>query len=417
MRSTLVSIIPLLVSTALLYLGNGALNLLLGIRLSIVDYPSWVIGAVMSGYFIGQVLGGFNAHRLIAGVGHIRAFASLASILSAATLAHPLLVDPVVWAVLRVIEGYCIAGLAMCTESWLNQQAGNETRGRVLSFYQIAVYLSLGTGQFIVNLGDLSGFMLFVIASILLSLSLVPVATSRAEAPPLPEPKRMSIRQLYAVSPLGMLGTFTSGLVLGSFYALGPFYTQAHGLSVSQTSQFMGLTTVGGLLLQWPIGKLSDHFDRRTVLIWLCVATALTCIGMVGIGGGDHTWLLVLGILYGGFIFTLYPLSVSHTYDHIDSNDLVAASGGMIISYGIGATLGPWGASGVIEMIGPGGLFWFAGISAAMTAMFAFWRMTRRRSVPMEDQLSYQSVPSTSAVASEMDPRGEHEEMEPEFRR
>ncbi len=410
MRSTLVSVSALLAGSVMLYLGNGALGTLLGLRLAIDGFPSWIIGAVMSSYFVGVVGGGFHGHKLITGVGHIRAFSVLASVMSAATLAHPLLEDPVAWGILRFIQGYCMAGLAMCTESWLNERSTNSTRGRILSLYQIAVYLSQGVGQLLLNLGELSGFTMFVMASILLSLALVPVAASKVQAPELPEPRRFGVRQLYAVSPLGMVGCFASGLVLGAFYSLAPLFAQMTGLTIAETTQFMGVVIVGGLLLQWPIGGISDRIDRRTVVIGVCLATVAVSIGMILTVGGSLPLLLVLGAVFGGVSFTLYPLSVSHANDHIDPADLVPASGGLIIAYGLGATIGPLGAAAVIEAQGAVGLFTFVAAMSLGTAVFAVWRMTRREAVPMDDQVPFQAVPRTSVVATEMDPRGEPEE-------
>jgi len=388
---------------------------MVGVRLALAEYPSWVIGGVMSGYFVGLLAAGFSSHKLIASVGHIRAFATLASVMSAATLAHPLLVDPFFWLFLRFVEGYCLAGLAMCTESWLNDHASNETRGRILSIYQIAVYLSQGLGQFLINLGEPSGFTVFVIASMTLSLALVPIASFRIEAPPLPEPHRFGVRKLYAISPLGVAGTFVAGLVLGAFYSLGPYYATESGFSVAETSQFMGLIIIGGLFLQWPIGRLSDHFDRRLVLIWICIALCLICLAVI-VAPISHGALLVLGTVYGGVLFTIYPLSIAHTNDHIEAADMVAASAGMVVAYGIGAIIGPLAASVLMGWQGPNGLFSFtAGVSATTTA-FAFWRMTRRAPVPVEEQAPFQAVPRTTVIIGEMDPRA-HEDGLPEEER
>ena len=410
MRSTLLSISALLMGCVMLYLGNGALGTLLGLRLAIDGYPTWIVGAVMSSYFVGIVAGGFFSHKLITGVGHIRAFSVLATIMSAATLAHPLLEDPIAWGILRFIQGYCMAGLAMCTESWLNERSTNDTRGRILSLYQIAVYLSQGIGQLLLNLGELSGFTLFVMSSILLSLALVPVAASKVQAPILPEPRRFGIRELYAVSPLGMFGSFASGLILGAFYSLAPLFAQMTGLSIADTTLFMGVVIIGGLLLQWPIGGLSDRLDRRTVLIGVSLATAAVCVGLILTSGSGLLPLLVLGTLFGGVTFTLYPLSVSHANDYIDPADLVPASGGLIIAYGIGATIGPLGAAAMIEIQGAIGLFTFVAAMSLGTAGFAIWRMTRRDAVPVDDQVPFQPVPRTSVIATEMDPRSEPEE-------
>jgi MFS family permease len=405
MGPVLISIAPLLAGTALLQLGNGALGTLLALGMSAQGVPTWVIGAVGTAYFSGLIAGTFFAHRLISNVGHIRAYAALGSTFSAATLAHPFLPDPVAWGALRFIEGFCVSGLFMCTESWLNERATNKVRGSIFSIYQITVYSALGSGQFLLNLGSIEGFGLFVVASIMVSLAVVPVAITRVEAPQLPELTRFGFARLYAISPLGVVGCFAAGLVLGAFYGLGPVYAQQIGLDIPATTQFMGITIVGGLLLQWPIGRLSDHFDRRTVMIGLCLATFAVSLAIVFATGRTVVGLLVLGPVFGGVVFTLYPLAVAHANDYIESRHLVSASGGLVIAYSIGAGIGPLLAAALMTVTGPMGLFEFAGAAALGTALFAFWRMQRREAV--EDQAPFQAMPKTTPLAAELDPRGE----------
>lgn len=410
MRQTLVSIWPVLVATALLILGNGALSTLLALQMVQAAFPSFVVGLVMSAYFVGLVFGAFYGHRLISGVGHIRAFAALASCFSAATLVHPFLVSAIPWAGLRFVEGFCLAGLIMCTESWLNARATNANRGRILSIYQITYYLAQGCGQFLLNLPNAAGFGLFVIASVLLSLSLVPIAAVRVEAPPLPAPSHFGFRELYSVSPLGVVGAFAAGMILGAFYGLGPYFARQVGLSLFGTTQFMGLVIFGGLLLQWPIGRVSDRFDRRTVLVGLAIAIALVSVGMVVTAGRAGVEFMGLGVLFGGVSFTLYPLCVAHANDQIKGEGFVRTSGGLIVAYGVGAALGPLGASALMNVQGPGALFAFTGVVALTTAVFAVWRMQRRAAVPLADQAEFQALPRTTPVLCEMDPRAEPEE-------
>lgn len=405
MGPVLVSIAPLLAGTALLQLGNGALGTLLALGMSAQGVPTWVIGAVGTAYFSGLIAGTFFAHRLISNVGHIRAYTALGSTFSAATLAHPFLPDPLAWGALRFVEGFCISGLFMCTESWLNERATNKVRGSIFSIYQITVYSALGSGQFLLNLGSIEGFGLFVVASIMVSLAVVPVAITRVEAPQLPELTRFGFARLYAISPLGVVGCFAAGLVLGAFYGLGPVYAQQIGLDIPATTQFMGITIVGGLLLQWPIGRLSDHFDRRTVMIGLCLATFAVSLAIVFATGRTVVGLLVLGPVFGGVVFTLYPLAVAHANDYIEPRHLVSASGGLVLAYSIGAGIGPLLAAALMTVTGPMGLFEFAGAAALGTALFAFWRMQRREAV--EDQAPFQAMPKTTPLAAELDPRGE----------
>lgn len=408
MRQTIFSIIPLLAGTTLLLLGNGALGTLLALSMSGLGYPSWVVGLVATAYFSGLVAGSFYGHRLISGVGHIRAYAALGSTFSAATLAHPFLVAAPAWAGLRFVEGVCIAGLFMCTESWLNERADNTVRGSVFSIYQITVYTALGSGQFLLNLSQTEGFGLFVVASILVSLAVVPVAITRVEAPAIPEPDNFGFARLYALSPLGVVGCFAAGLMLGPFYGLAPHFARLVGMDVAATTQFMGITILGGLALQWPIGRLSDRFDRRAVLVALCAAIFVVCAAVVVATRESMTALLVVAPVLGGVTFTLYPLSAAHANDYVDRANLVSASGGLVIAYAVGAGTGPLAAAAMMELVGAPGLFAFTGLVALLTAAFALWRMRQRPAI--EDQAPFQPMPRTTPVAYELDPRAEPDE-------
>ncbi len=415
MRQTLLSVAPLLAGMFLLFLGNGALGTLLSLRMAMTGFPSFTAGMVMSAYFMGLVLGTFWGRHLISGVGHIRAFAAFAAIFSAATLAHPFLVAVAPWFALRFVEGLTMSGLFMCTESWLNERASNELRGRVLSLYMIAVYLAQGTGQFLLNLPDPTGFAIFVIASILISLAVVPVAVTRVPAPALPPASRLGFRQLYAISPMGISGAFVAGSILGGFYGLAPYFAHGVGLSIAETAQFMSAAIIGGLLLQWPMGKLSDHVDRRWVMIAMCAGVVIASLALVGATGRTSAGLLVLAMLFGGVAFTLYPLSIAHTNDQIDPADLVPASASLLIAYGFGAVLGPVGAAATMSLMGPAGLFAFITGVAMATAVFAFWRLRQRAAPAAEDKGAFRPVPRTTSVACEMDPRSETAEPTPDL--
>lgn len=405
MRHLLPTIAALLAGTAFLQLGNGALSTLLSLRMGLDGLPSFVVGPVMAAYFVGLILGVFNGHRLISGVGHIRAFAVLAAVMSAASLAHPLAVAPLPWGVLRLVEGFCMAGIFMCVESWLSERSTNEIRGRVLSLYMVAVYMAQGLGQYLLTFDDPTGFGLFIVVSILVSLAVVPVAAARVEAPPPPPPSRLDFKGLYAISPLGVFGSAAAGVMQGAFYGLGPYYAQRTGFGVAGTAQFMGATILGGLLLQWPIGRLSDRFDRRAVIAGLCLAVAVASAAMIAVAGrGDA---IVLAAVFGGAIFTLYPLCVAHANDFVEPADMVRASGGLILAYACGAIVGPLAASAAMAAIGPLGLFAFISAVGAVAGLYAFWRMGRRPPPLSEVRGAFRPLPGMTPVATELDPRAE----------
>ena len=399
------SVSSLLLGTALLMMGGGALSTVLAFRMGAAEQPPWAVGVVMSMYYAGIVLGTGYGQKLIAGVGHIRAFVALGSMMSAATLAHAFLVDPWLWGALRLLVGMCAVGMFMCTESWVNERSDNSTRGQIFALYQVTVYLAQGVGQFLINVPDESGFAVYLLMSILMSLAIVPVAVTRVEAPPLRPQVRFRFLRLWETSPTGMTIAFGCGVILGAFYGVGPLFAQLEGLDAERTAQFMGAVIVGGLLLQWPMGKLSDRIDRRKVILFVAAGTVAACAWLMGLTADSGAALLLVGALFGGLSFTLYPLAVAYTFDYVRLEDLVPMSGGLIMAYGLGAAAGPAAASLTVFFGGAGGLFAFCGAVALATAGFVIWRMTVRDALPIDDQSGFQAVPRTSQVIYEIDPR------------
>jgi len=412
MRSTVATVSSLLLGIALLMLGNGLLGTLLGVRMALAELAAPTIGLVMSGYFIGLALGALRGHGVIAAVGHIRAFSAFASLYSAVSLAHAFLFDPWFWFVLRIAQGFCMAGLFMCVESWLNARATNETRGQVMSVYMIVLYFAQGMGQYFLTQGPPESFMLYALVSAIVSLAVVPVALTRLPAPPPPRPTRLSLRRLYAVSPLGIFGAFASGLVVGAFYGMGPAFAPMAGMDLSKTAWFMALAILGGLALQWPIGRISDRIDRRTVILGAAAAVAAISAGLALAAGRSDLGVLAGACLFGAFGFVLYPLSVAHANDVIEPDEFVALAAGLLLAYSFGAIGGPIGAAIVMKYAGAGGLFLFTAIVAAAAGGFTLWRMRQRPDLPTEGQQPFMGVPRTTPAAAELDPRSP--ETEPE---
>lgn len=409
------SISSLLAAVALLMLGSGTLGTLVSVRLTEAGAGAVAIGLVTASYYAGLTLGSLQAHRVVLGVGHIRAFSAFASAFSAAALGHVIALDLPLWAVLRLIEGFCMAGIYMCIESWLNDKATAQTRGQVLSLYMITIFVATGAGQQLINLPDPDGLLRFVALSILLSLAVIPVALTRSAAPTLPDIRSFSFRRLYQASPLGVTGACISGAVSGAIYGLGPVFGARSGFGTAGTALFMTVIILGGVLLQWPLGRLSDRFDRRTVIIALSAALTLASLAMVAAAGiPGQGLLLTVTLLFGGLSFTLYPLSVAHTNDHVDRADLVAVSGGLILANSIGATVGPLIASAAMSFTGPAGLFLFTGAAALAAMLFGLWRMRVRPAPAAEAQGPFHALPGTTPVATPLDPRSAPEREQEE---
>lgn len=407
MRQIVLSILSLLIGMMFLMLGSGALATVIGLRMAEASWSSWVIGLVGASYYLGVVTGTGFAHRLIATVGHIRAFAAFGSIFSAAALFHGLYGDALFWAALRFFSGVCVTGLYMCVESWLNEKSDNTVRGQVFALYQAVVYLAMGLGQFVINVPDEAGFVLYIVASALLSLSIVPIALTQVSAPTPPPNIRYRLRDLFNISPLGMMTSLVAGALMGAVFSLGPVFAQQIGLSTFQVSVFMGAIIIGGFLLQYPIGRLSDIFDRRRIIaVFSGLAVVVSAIIIPGQGYAPWVLFALVGV-FGGITFVLYPLAVSYTNDYLDPADMVPASAGLLIAFGIGATVGPLIGAGTMDVVGPEGLFLFSAAAAAFMTAFAIYRMTQRAAIPAEDQADFQATTSTSYMAVELDPRAE----------
>ncbi len=406
MRAAIAAAWALLLGVALLQIGNGLQGTLLGVRAQLEGFPTVVTGILMSGYYAGFLAGSTLAPRLVARVGHVRVFAALASLASTAILIHALLVNPATWVAIRLVTGFCYAGLFVVAESWLNEQSSNQTRGQMLSVYMVASTGGLALGQALLNAADPGGTELFILVSILVSLALIPILLAEVKAPPFEAHAHVGIRELYRISPLGLVGVVTAVMAYGAFFGMGPVYGATLGLSVREISTFMGLTLLGGVVLQFPIGRLSDRFDRRRVITATAFLAALAALVASLMAGWSEVGLLLAIALLGGAMIPMYSLSVAHTNDFLEHRQIVEASGTLMLVAGIGASFGPVSASLAMELVGPNGLFWWIAILHAVLGGFALWRMTQRPAKPLEEQGAFvamapRATPTTTAMYSD----------------
>lgn len=409
MISAIRSVASLLLGAGILILGNALIGITLPIRMDQADYGRFTSGLVMSAYYLGLLIGCLLAPGLTARIGHVRAFAVYAACLCAATLLHALWFEPLPWAVLRIVSGFCMAALFNVIESWLSSRATNETRGGVLAGYGIFAWLAAGIGYFLVNSFPVTSAEHLVLAALLLSLSMVPVVLTRVAVPDMAQAQPLALGELYALSPLGVIGACAGGLMGGAFYGMGAVFGNDAGLSQFEISLVLGLAIFGSLLLQWPLGRLSDRFDRRTILLGVLAAQAIVCVAAFA------TWtllqsfgtLIALVFLFGGMQSTLYPVSVAHAFDYVHRDRMVAASAGLLLAWAAGACLGPLLASIAMEMFGSSALFLFLAALAALLAGFTRYRMTRRPALPPEEQAAFVPLPATSAAGGQLDPRVE----------
>jgi MFS family permease len=409
MQHIVISVGALLTGVLLLQIGNGLFGTLVGVRIQLAGLPAILAAGMSSAYFVGLMLGSLYGHVFISSVGHIRAFAAFAAVCATMTLAFVLAGWPGFWIVFRLAFGFSIAVVFVVIESWLNARATNETRGGVLAVYMLAVYLALGGGQLALELYPLEDDRLFVLAGLLLCASLVPVALTRTSVPVLEKPELLSPVALYRISPLGVVSSFGSGMILGPFYGLTPKLVLSLGEGALPVSMFMAAAIFGGVLLQWPLGRLSDRVDRRVLIAVVHVALAAVAAGL-GFAGLLPAWLLALaGAAYGGIAFVTYPLGVAHTNDFVKPGQLLAASGGLLFAYSIGAAIGPLLAGALMDGFGDWTLYPFMAVVAAATALFAVWRATIRPAMDVGAQAPFVAVPRTTVAAVELYPHSEEE--------
>ena len=392
MRTAIQSAWALLLGITVLMLGDGLQGTLLGLRATLEGFPTTVTGLVMSTFFLGFLGGSLYTPRIVRQVGHVRVFAALSTVASAAILLHSVFLEPFAWALLRLVSGFCFAGLYVVTESWLNDIASNETRGKVLSVYMVLTYIGVAGGQLLLNVADPSGFYLFILVSVLISVAAVPLLLSVRPAPRHELPGGLGLRSLYRISPLGVIAAAAAGMSSGVVFGMAPVYGENIGLTVAALSLLMTAPVLGCVLLQWPVGHLSYRFDRRSVLLVTTLAAAAVALACALLPAGMTRTLIALFALYGGLSLPIYALAIAHTNDYLDREQMVAASGGLVLASGVGSVLGPVSAAALMEIGGPAGLFWTLAAVHVAVALFALWRMAARRARPNAEQGHYAPV-------------------------
>lgn len=381
LRQAVASSSALLLGFALIMLGGGLQGTLLGLRAAMEGFATVSVGLIMSAYYGGFLVGSLVTVKLVSQVGHIRVFAALTSVASMTILLHALVVDVWVWAMFRFISGMCFAGIFIVVESWLNDRASNRTRGQLFAVYMMINFAGLAFGQFLLNVADPQQATLFIIVSVLVSLAAVPLVLSSTPAPAFDRATPLGIAETYRRSPMAVIGVTAAGLASGAIFGMAAVFAVGMGLSIAQTATFVAMPIFGAMLLQWPLGWISDRVDRRQVIL---SASTLGIVATVAtlVAPSASVWLFVAMALLGGASMPIHGLAASHLNDQIAPDEMVAASGTLILLGGVGAACGPVLAATLMGLIGSSGFLWFFIGVHAVVLCFAVGRIWHNTILP-----------------------------------
>lgn len=402
MKSLIAPISSLLAGVALLLLGHGLLNTLLTLRGIAEGYSTGMVGLLMSGYFGGFLIGTWLAPSLIRRIGHIRTFSFYAALAATVVLLHVLIVNPWVWLALRVMYGIALVTLYMVIESWLNAQVGGEKRGQVFAVYMAVNLGSLAAAQQLLGLDSPMEFTLFALATIFIGGAMMPITLTRQPQPSLPDVPPTDLLQLARIAPLPLMAAGISGFALGGFWGLAPVYAGQVGFDAAGIGLMMSVTILGGALLQWPIGLLSDRFERRSVLLWVAALAAALPLGLTVLEAGPA--LLAVMFVWGGLAFAIYSIAVAQMVDHLNPDEILSGSSGLLLANGFGAAFGPVIAGGLMHLAGPVALPLFYAVSLGVLAFYAFYRPRRVIDLVTEPHGHFTPVLRTSPTVMELMP-------------
>ncbi|MGH6946233.1 MAG: MFS transporter [Kiloniellales bacterium] len=403
MAKTFAPVTALLLSVALLIMGNGLQGTLLPVRASLEAFDALSIGVMGSAYYLGFVVGCVRGVALIRRVGHIRVFTALAAIASTVALVHAIWVTPWSWWLLRALTGFCFAGLYVVIESWLNDKADNSNRGTIMGVYTMINLSVIVAGQMMLVFDSPLRFTLFALASILVSIAAVPVALTSAPQPaPLAKAKLQPAR-LYRLSPSAVIGVLIAGVSSGAFWSLGPVYAGRYSGDPTDIAIFMSAGALGGALALYPLGRLSDRVDRRQVMIGACILSVAAAACLIFFGGKGPWQLIGFGLLFGVGSMPVYSIAAALAFDHAGKGEVVEVASGLLLMNGIGSVVGPLVASAAMKGMGPPGLFATTAAAHFLLASFALWRSVVRARAPEEIRNEF-DLTSTAPTMAALDP-------------
>jgi MFS family permease len=408
MAPQLVAVASLLLGSAFLLIAGALHGLLLAVRGTIDGFTTTELGFLGTGWAAGFVAGCILMPRVVRRVGHIRAYGAVGSVSAMTILINLLIISPFAWIGLRAVSGFCFAGAAMIVESWLNERASRENRGTIFSVYQMVNFAASTAGQLLLILEPPTDFFYFVLGAIFYCLAILPTALSTAATPQPLKTTQFDLRRLYELSPVSAVGCILIGLVNGAFGTLGPVYAQQIGLSVPQVATMTAGALLGGSLIQFPLGWLSDRTDRRRVLVGVGIGAALIGITIALLRPRDAHLITGLIVLYGAMAFPMYALTVAHANDFARPDEFVRVASGLLLLYGSGTMIGPIIAAIAMETVAPEGLFVFTATIHVLVVAYTLFRITRRAPPARGEREMFQGLPEPKTVTPEsaaLDPR------------
>ncbi|BBB26185.1 MFS transporter [Amphritea japonica] len=411
MRNTLLPLITLFASAVILYLGIGLMNILVPSRMGLEGMSTDTIGMVLSMFFVGLFAGAIYSKQLVKRVGHIRALAGSVAIEAICILAFTLDTSPLLWGVLRVLLGFSHACLLTAMESWLSDSASEENRGKVLAVYNACILGGLFGGQFLMGVAEPSDNTLFIIVGMLFCMAALPILFSRVQGPVIETIAPMSVISLFKTSPLGVATCLTAGAVYSALFNMLPVFAAEYHINGFQLSLFMGCAIIGAFTLQFPVGLLSDRFDRRSILFVLLLLSSVLGIAVIPLAEREMTiGIFIVNGIAAGIITCYYPLSVAESFDKLKKSEMVSAMGSLLLAFGIGGAIGPYAASVVMQVFGSSSLFYFLAILQILLALFTLYRMTVSKALPVSDQEDFVMQNAALSTSVNLDPRTEYTE-------
>jgi len=405
---TLISFAALFLSVALLQLSSGAISPLDALGGLKIGFTTTEVGLLGSSHFLGFFVGCWLAPRLIGVVGHSRTFATFAACGAIGAAGHPLFMEPWVWAGLRVLTGFCVAGCYTVVEAWLQARVTNDNRGRVLGVYRSVDLGASLVAQLLISVLEPAHYVAYNVLTILCCASLLPLVVTRVQPPQISEAPRLSPLKTFKVSPLGASGVVVAGVTAASFRMVGPIYGQQVGLATTEIAYFLAAFVLGGALAQVPIGWLADRFDRRWVLIIVSVLSVFACIGTVAFGNDSRTSVFLAALLFGLVTFPVFSLSAAHANDFVESGRAVELSASLMFIYGVGAIASPLLSSYLMQISGPEMLFVMIACAHLGLAVFGFYRMLAGPEA--HTRRPYRYLPRTSFILGRLLRRNQNSE-------